>query len=60
VERIEYSYSSSGEGKPRGFMLKIQRLSVEIEQLSHDQHVLTRHRRRLTLVDLSPFPLALH
>jgi len=35
-------------------MLKIQGLSVEIEQLSHDQHVPTRHRRRLTLVDLSP------
>jgi hypothetical protein len=60
VERIGYSYSSSGEGKPSGFLLKIQGLRVEIEQLSHDQHVPTRHRRRLTLVDLSPSPLALH
>jgi len=34
-------------------MLKIQGLSAEIEQLSHDQHVPTRHRCRLTLVDLS-------
>jgi len=58
VERIGYSYSSSGEGKPRGFMFKIQGLSVEIEQLSHDWYVPTRHRRRL--VDLSPSPLALH
>ena len=41
-------------------MLEIQGLSVEIGQLSHDQSVLTRHRRRLTLVDLSPSPLALH
>ncbi|KAG1752693.1 golgi-body localization protein domain-containing protein [Suillus paluster] len=60
VERIGYSYSSSGEGKPRGLLLKIQGLKVEIEQLSHEQPAQTRHRRRLTLVDLSPSPLALH
>ena len=34
-------------------------IRVEIEQLLHDQLVLTRHRR-LTLVDLSPSPLALY
>ncbi|OJA13790.1 hypothetical protein AZE42_00523 [Rhizopogon vesiculosus] len=60
VERIGYSYSSSGEGKPKGLLLKVQGLRVEIEQLSHEQHTPTRHRRRLTLVDLSPSPLALH
>ncbi|KAG0709732.1 golgi-body localization protein domain-containing protein [Suillus ampliporus] len=59
VERIGYSYSSSGEGKPRGLLLKIQGLRVEIEQLLHEQPAQTRHRRRLTLVDLSPSPLAL-
>lgn len=60
VERIGYSYSSSGEGKPRGLILKIQGLRIEIEQQSHEPHIQTRHRRRLTLVDLSPSPLALH
>ncbi|KAG1892357.1 golgi-body localization protein domain-containing protein, partial [Suillus subluteus] len=60
VERIGYSYRSSGEGKPRGILLKIQGLRIEIEQLSREQPARTKHRRRLTLVDLSPSPLALH
>ncbi|KAG2042334.1 golgi-body localization protein domain-containing protein [Suillus americanus] len=60
VERIGYSYRSSGEGKPRGILLKIQGLRIEIEQLSREQPARTKHRRRITLVDLSPSPLALH
>ncbi|KAG2156152.1 golgi-body localization protein domain-containing protein [Suillus clintonianus] len=60
VERIGYSYSLSGEGKPIGILLKIQGLRIEIEQLSHEQPARTKHRRRITLVDLSPSPLVLH
>lgn len=60
VERIGYSYRSSGEGKPRGILLKIQGLRIEVEQLSREQPARTKHRRRITLVDLSPSPLALH
>ncbi|KAG2141789.1 golgi-body localization protein domain-containing protein [Suillus bovinus] len=60
VERIGYSYRSSGEGKPRGILLKIQGLRIDIEQLSREQPARSKHRRRITLVDLSPSPLALH
>ncbi|KAG1768119.1 golgi-body localization protein domain-containing protein [Suillus occidentalis] len=60
VERIGYSYRSSGEGKPGGILLKIQGLRIEVEQLSREQPARTKHRRRITLVDLSPSPLALH
>lgn len=60
VERIGYSYRSSGEGKPSGILLKIQGLRIEVEQLSREQPARTKHRRRITLVDLSPSPLALH
>lgn len=60
IERIGYSYRSSGEDKPRGILLKIQGLRIEFEQLSRELPVRTKHRRRITLVDLSPSPLALH
>ncbi|KAG2152335.1 golgi-body localization protein domain-containing protein [Suillus cothurnatus] len=60
VERIGYSYRSSGEGKPKGILLKIQGLRIEIAHVSREQPARTKHRRRITLVDLSPSPLALH
>ncbi|KAG2367288.1 golgi-body localization protein domain-containing protein [Suillus spraguei] len=60
IERIGYSFRSSEEGKPRGILFQIQGLRIEIKKISREPPARTKHRRRITLVNLSPSPLALH
>ncbi|KAH7921808.1 hypothetical protein BV22DRAFT_1114199 [Leucogyrophana mollusca] len=63
VDRIGVSFSSPGDGKAKRLAFNIEGLKLEIDNREtslpqRPPH--TRHRRRLTLADLSPSPLALY
>ncbi|KAH7887657.1 golgi-body localization protein domain-containing protein [Phlebopus sp. FC_14] len=62
VDRLGYSYGSSADGKPKGLFLKIEGLNLQIESPPDARSTSppSKHRRGLTLADLSPSPLALY
>ncbi|EGO01866.1 hypothetical protein SERLA73DRAFT_71025 [Serpula lacrymans var. lacrymans S7.3] len=63
VDRIGVSYSSPGNEQARILAFKFEGVTLEIGK-SEDHHrkpaPIPRHRRAITLADLSPSPLALH
>ncbi|KAL4076077.1 golgi-body localization protein domain-containing protein [Scleroderma citrinum] len=61
IDRFAYAYSPSGDGKPKGLSFRIDGFKLEIELNKAPQVIpRTKHRRGLTLTDLSPSPLALY
>ncbi|KAH7914213.1 golgi-body localization protein domain-containing protein [Hygrophoropsis aurantiaca] len=63
ADRVGVSFSSPGDGKPKRLAFSIEDLKLEIddrEPLAPQRPRHTRHKRRLTLADLSPSPLALY
>ncbi|KIJ70055.1 hypothetical protein HYDPIDRAFT_121417 [Hydnomerulius pinastri MD-312] len=62
IDRFGYSYGSSADGKPKGLSFKVEGFKLEIEPpvVPPPPPPRARHRRGLTLADLSPSPLALY
>ncbi|KIL00625.1 hypothetical protein PAXRUDRAFT_821523 [Paxillus rubicundulus Ve08.2h10] len=62
IDRFGYSYSASTDDKPKGLSFKVEGFKLEIQPIPVPRPPPPRakHRRGLTLADLSPSPLALY
>ncbi|EIW82107.1 hypothetical protein CONPUDRAFT_81652 [Coniophora puteana RWD-64-598 SS2] len=59
VDRIGVSRPFQGQGKAKQFCFTLEGLTLRVGKLQAPRQFMTRHRRRLTLADFSPSPLAI-